>query len=99
MKKKSNIFISYRRVDSLNFAGRLHDNLIYDYDKVFFDTENGIGAGDRFLEVIVKNIEEADIFLMVVGKDSAKEFRAREAKDDYVLKEIVQARKSSCTLD
>ena len=35
---------------------------------------------------------------MVVGKDSAKEFRAREAKDDYVLKEIVQARKSSCTV-
>ena len=96
MKKNLNIFISYRRVDSMNFAGRLHDKLVSEYEMVFFDTEDGIGAGEKFLNVIVKSIEEADVFLMVVGKESEKEFRAREGKDDYVLKEIVQAQKSSC---
>ena len=95
MSKKLKIFISYRRADSTDFAGRLHDNLKDKYH-LFFDTEDGIGAGERFLNVIVKNIEEADVFLMVIGKASAQEFKAREGQDDYVLKEIVQAQKSSC---
>jgi len=96
MKKKLNIFISYRRVDSMDFAGRLYDNLVSEYEMVFFDTEGGIGAGENFLNVIVKNIDEADVFLMVIGKDSAKEFKERESKDDYVLKEVIQAQKSFC---
>jgi hypothetical protein len=31
-----------------------------------------------------------------VGKDSAKEFKEREGKDDYVIKEILKAKESSC---
>jgi len=89
------LFISYRRADSTDFAGRLHDNLSREYD-VFFDTEDGIGAGERFLNVITKSIKEADIFLMVIGENSAKEFKARESEEDYVLKEIIEAKKSSC---
>ena len=97
MQKNLKIFISYRRADSSDFAGRLHDNLKDEYN-LFFDTEDGIGAGEKFLNVIVNEIEKADVFLMVIGKESAKEFKAREGKDDYVLKEIVQAQKSSCTI-
>ena len=89
------LFISYRRADSTDFAGRLYDNLNQNYS-VFFDTEDGIGAGERFLNVITKSIQDADIFLMVIGEDSAKEFKAREGEDDYVLKEIIEAQKSSC---
>jgi len=89
------LFISYRRADSTDFAGRLYDNLNQNYS-VFFDTEDGIGAGERFLNVITKSIQEADIFLMVIGEDSGKEFKVREEQDDYVLKEIIEAKKSSC---
>ena len=97
MRKKLNIFISYRRADSRDFAGRLYDNLAYEYN-VFFDTEDGIGAGEKFLNVIVEEIDKADLFLMVVGKESAKEFKIRENQDDYVLKEIIHAKKSSCKI-
>jgi len=99
MGNRLNVFISYRRADSDDFAGRLHDNLVKNYD-VFFDTEDGIPSGEKFLKVIVKEIEKADIFLMIVGEESAKEFkdREREGKDDYVTKEIVQAKASSCRI-
>ncbi len=92
------IFISYRRADSEDFAGRLHDNLVRVYANVFLDTEDGVGAGERFLNVIVKEIEKADVFLMLVGKKSKEEFKKREDKDDYVLKEILHAKASNCKI-
>ena len=98
MNNSLNIFISYRRADSEDFAGRLYDNLVNEYAKVFFDTEDGIGAGEHFLKVIVKKIEEADVFLMLVGKKSEQEFKQREEQDDYVLKEILHAQASNCRI-
>jgi len=100
MGNRLNIFISYRRDDSTDFAGRLHDNLMQEYDNVFLDTEDGIPAGKKFLTVIVNEIEKADVFLMLVGKESAKNFEKKKAEgnEDYVLKEIVHAQKSSCTI-
>ena len=100
MNNSLNIFISYRRADSEDFAGRLYDNLVDEYAKVFFDTEDGIGAGERFLKVIVKNIEEADVFLMLVGKKSGENFKKKKAEgeDDYVLKEILHAQASNCRI-
>lgn len=97
MKHRLNIFISYRRSDSRDFAGRLYDNLQNDYD-VFLDTEDGIPYGEKFLSVIVNEIEKADIFLMVIGKDSCAEFKEREGGDDYVIKEIVHAKASNCKI-
>ncbi len=98
MGSKLNIFISYRRADSEDFAGRLYDHLSQEYASAFLDTEDGIGAGERFLKVIVKEIEKADVFLMLIGKESEKEFKKRENEDDYVLKEILHAHKSNCTI-
>ena len=98
MSNNLKVFISYRRADSEDFAGRLYDKLVDEYAKVFFDTEDGIGAGERFLKVIVNNIEDADVFLMLVGKQSEQEFKKRENQDDYVLKEILQAKASNCKI-
>ena len=97
MPKKLKIFISYRRADSTDFAGRLHDNL-KDEHEIFFDTEDGIPSGEKFLKVIVDEIAKADIFLMVIGEKSESEFKSREGQDDYVLKEIIEAKKSSCVV-
>ena len=35
---------------------------------------------------------------MLIGKESEKEFKKRENEDDYVLKEILHAHKSNCTI-
>jgi len=95
MGNRLNVFISYRRADSSNFSGRLHDNLKNDFD-VFYDTEGGIDYGEEFPAALIEGIEKADIFLMVIGKKSCEEFKLREGKPDFVLKEILHAQQSSC---
>ena len=64
MGNRQKIFISYRREDSKEFAAHLHTQLENDYD-VFLDTEDGIPYGEKFLPVIIKNIEKADILLVM----------------------------------
>ena len=97
MKNKLNIFISYRRIDSSHFSGRLNDGLNSDFD-VFYDTEGGIGYGEDFLEILREGIEKADIVLMIIGSKSCEEFESREGKSDFILYEILHAQKNSCKI-
>ena len=97
MPNKPYIFISYRREDSADFAGRLYDNLSREY-QVFFDTEEGIPTGEKFANIITREIEQSDIFLLIIGSKSAEGFQRREGQTDYVLKEILHAEQSSCTI-
>ncbi|MCC6176173.1 MAG: TIR domain-containing protein [Chloroflexi bacterium] len=91
------IFISYRRDDSQETAGRLHDALSGHFgdDNVFMDVV-GIELGDDFVEVIERNVASCDILLAVIGKqwltisDSAGRRRLDNAKD-FVRLEIATA--------
>lgn len=92
MGNKKNIFISYRRADSQDFAGRLHDSLS-DTFEVFFDTEGGIAYGEVFPLALENGIKKADLVLMVIGKKCCEEFKAKEKETDFVKEEIVLAHK------
>jgi len=96
MKHRLNIFISYRRVDSSNFAGRLYDNLLNDFD-VFFDTVDTT-YGEDFPDELRAGIDKSDVMLLVIGKKCCEEFQSREGRSDFVLEEILYAESVACTV-
>ena len=97
MENKLNLFISYRRADSADFAGRLHDALCKEFN-VFLDTEGGIGYGENFPIILVDEIRKCDIFLMIIGSKCCDEFQVRNKQVDFVLHEIVNAKKFNCNI-
>lgn len=62
------VFISYRRSDTQDLAGRIADRLsgVDGIDDVFLDV-NAIRAGDTFKTQIERSIQRADVFLVVIG--------------------------------
>ncbi|MCC6174431.1 MAG: toll/interleukin-1 receptor domain-containing protein [Chloroflexi bacterium] len=91
------IFISYRRDDSQETAGRLHDALSRHFGdgQVFMDVV-GIELGDDFVAVIERNVASCDVLLAVIGKqwltiaDSAGRRRLDNPRD-FVRLEIATA--------
>lgn len=62
------IFISYRREDSEDPAGRIYDQLIGHFgDKAVFMDVTGISAGVDFRERINKEIARCDVLFAVIG--------------------------------
>jgi TIR domain len=66
---KSGIFISYRRQDEPNFAGRLYDRLVAQFGRsnVFIDVDT-IELGLDFAEVIDKSLSQCKVMIVVIGK-------------------------------
>ncbi len=62
------IFISYRRNDSQESAGRIHDYLANRFGRynVFTDVDS-IPVGNDFIEDIMKAVRGADVVLVVIG--------------------------------
>jgi hypothetical protein len=62
------VFLSYRRDDSADAAGRIHDRLVSKYgsDRLFMDVDN-IPPGLDFREVIDKAVGKCHLFLAVIG--------------------------------
>lgn len=89
MQSQLQLFISYRRIDSAGYAGRIYENLANRF-RVFFDTE-GIPYGHVFPDVLRENVEKADICLVIIGKESCREFQKRVDGVDYVVEEIYHA--------
>ena len=96
----SGIFISYRRQDEPNFAGRLYDRLATHFgrDRVFIDVDT-IDLGVDFAEVIAQSLSRCPIMIVVIGKrwidvaDEDGEPRLNNP-DDYVRLEIEKALRS-----
>jgi hypothetical protein len=92
-----NIFINYRRDDSIGMAGRLHDRLAQTFgrDKVFLDVDH-IPAGADFVAYLNSQVAECNVVLVVIGpnwlnaKDESGE-RRLDNPDDFVAIEIVAA--------
>lgn len=95
MGKKLNVFISYRRADSEHFSAHLYDSLSQDFT-VFFDKEGGIEYGEVFPEAIENGIKNSDVVLMIIGSKCCEEFKAKEGKSDFVVKEIAWAKEQGC---
>ena len=66
------IFISYRRADSVQYAGRLCDALVQHFgrDHVFLDLDT-ISPGEDFREVIRHTCSSCEVLLAVIGKQWA----------------------------
>jgi hypothetical protein len=64
------IFISYRRDDSLPWAGRLHEHLSRHFgeENVFIDID-AIDPGEDFSDVVRKKVEECAVFVPIIGKN------------------------------
>lgn len=63
-----NIFISYRRGDSIATAGRIRDRLVQHYGsrRVFVDVDD-IPHGQDFVKVIEAKVAACDVLLAVIG--------------------------------
>jgi formylglycine-generating enzyme required for sulfatase activity len=63
-----NVFVSYRREDSLHQAGRLYDRLVAHFGpgRVFKDVD-AIPLGADFREVLTERVAGCDVFIAVIG--------------------------------
>jgi TIR domain len=88
--------ISYRRKDSVAYAGRIHDRLTTEFgsDNVYFDIDS-IPLGVDFRQVIDQMVARCDVVLVVMGpqwltiRDKGK--RRLDMEGDYVRLEVQAA--------
>ena len=93
----SGIFISYRREDSVAYAGRLYDRLAdrFGREHVFMDLDK-INPGQDFVEVLDAKIAECDVLIALIGKQwvTSKDSKRRKRlnlPEDFVRMEISSA--------
>jgi TIR domain len=67
-KSRLAIFISYRRGDSQETAGRIHDHLLraFEEERLFLDVDDQ-AAGEDYCVAIGRALERADVVLAVIG--------------------------------
>ena len=65
----SGIFISYRREDSIAYAGRLFDRLAdrFGEERIFMDIDT-MKVGLDFVEQIQNAVQSCDVLIAVIGK-------------------------------
>jgi hypothetical protein len=91
------IFISYRRQESLWSARSLHDRLCRDFDpnQIFMDLD-AIALGEDFIEAIETTVARCDVLIAVIGNNwlTSKDDRGGrrlDNADDFVRMEIATA--------
>jgi TIR domain-containing protein len=91
------IFISYRRLESTGYAGRISSSLAsyFGANNIFMDV-TGIGAGRRFREVIDEALNACDAFLAIIGPQWATITNENGTPrlhdpDDHVRREVAAA--------
>lgn len=88
------VFISYRRIDTEGYAGRIYDRLVSDFN-IFMDVDD-IEPGDDFIDVLENALGSCDILLALIGDRwlETKDQDGRRAIDDskdFVRREIAFA--------
>jgi hypothetical protein len=64
----STVFISYRRDDSQDVTGRLHDHLVTRFGReIVFKDVDAISLGADFRDAIKQAIDSSDVLLAVIG--------------------------------
>ncbi|HEY0323501.1 MAG TPA: TIR domain-containing protein [Pyrinomonadaceae bacterium] len=96
-EKSSKIFISYRRDETADAAGRLSDNLIAHFgkDQIFMDIDY-IEPGENFVQAIKDAVSSCQILIAIIGKGwltSSKDgvTRRLDNPNDFVRLEIATA--------
>ncbi len=67
--QKGRIFISYRRIDSAGYAGRIYDRLVayFGEDAIFMDVDT-IEGGTDFIKVLEDAVQSCDVLIALIGK-------------------------------
>ena len=88
------IFISYRREDSIAYAGWMHDRLLKEFPRqqLFMDLAT-LEPGENFVGAIEDSVHRCKVFLAVIGKrwlhaKDSRGIRRLENPDDWVRIEI-----------
>jgi photosystem II stability/assembly factor-like uncharacterized protein len=101
MQRASMIFISYRRADTQQAAGRIRERLAerYGAENIFLDIDT-IATGQRFLDAITRALARSDVLLMVIGARWTDEQNGPRLFDpaDAVRLEIETAKGSGVTI-
>lgn len=91
------VFISYRREDSIAYAGRVCDRLQAHFGKgqVFMDIDT-LEPGEDFVEVLERTVSACDVLIAIIGRQwlSAKDEDGKSRLDnpeDFVRLEITAA--------
>lgn len=94
----SGVFLSYRRADTLQWAGRLFDHLSKSFGKsqVFMDIEGGIPRGADFEQTLERALAGCDALLALIGPawltcTRSDNHRRLDVEDDWVRNEIRSA--------
>jgi hypothetical protein len=97
LQPANRIFISYRRLDSADVAGRIYDRLIQQYGKeIVFKDVDSIPLGVDFREYLDMAVSSCAIFLVIIGKNWAnvkddEGKRRLDTPSDFVRIEIESA--------
>ncbi len=89
------IFISYRRVDSLERTHRIADWLTLKYGEknVFVDVDR-LGGGVDFEDVLQASLDQSNVLLIIIGQQWLEELNRRrddrQNGKDFVYLEVVQ---------
>ena len=90
----SGIFISYRREDSIAYAGRLFDRLAdrFGEKQIFMDIDT-MKVGLDFVEQIAEAVQSCDVLIAVIGKtwvniQDEEGHRRLDNPEDFVRVEI-----------
>lgn len=92
-----NIFISYRREDSIATTGRLRDKLVqvFGRNRVFVDVDD-IPAGGNFVKILEGQVKSCRVLLAMIGpgwlnSKDAKGRRRLDKPEDFVALELQAA--------
>lgn len=87
----THIFISYRRSDTAEVAGRLYDTFTNQFgeQRIFKDTES-IPSGIDFREELERRIASSSVMLVLIGTRWWQELYDRRQTQDWVRYEIVE---------
>lgn len=91
------IFVSYRRIDSAAWTGRLHDGLatVFTRSRVFMDVDGHIEVADRWADILEQRLKECRVLVAVIGPQwltcTRNDRRRIDHDDDWVRREIATA--------
>lgn len=96
VKKKIDVFISYRRDGGSELASLLQVYLKFKKYKVFFDVKS-LKAGN-FGENLMLNVRQAKNFILILSPNSLNRCNDDENDKDWLREEIAEAVNSSCNI-
>jgi hypothetical protein len=96
IKKKTDVFISYRRSNGSDLASLLKTRLTFAGFKIFFDVDS-LRSG-HFGNSLIKNVRKARNFILLLTPNALDRCLIDRENKDWVKIEILEALSSNCNI-